>query len=646
MLFPGKKYLDIDCVADSETERFKVLALELEKHVSFYEQATYGKYVLWFGSVLVFILLLKNAWFRYRDYSYRQYASANFLDRMINKLSAGLRFVGYRRISIWLSHWCSIPSSLGTVIVMTTATVFMLCYCLIPHPWYRPCLRFGAPPLATRAGTMSVSLFPFVYLLGGKSNFISFFTGISYEKLNVWHQYVGLASFALAVIHTVPWVYQPFTEAGLKTISPFYVKFYITGIVLLAMQAWLVFASKVQFRKLCYEFFVKLHIIIGVLFVLGMFAHFYIDPRILSYLITSVGFIVIQTTYRMSFKTCLKPGKHFLKPRSANIKVLPCGKAMMVTISNTEGYYWKAGQHCFLRFGDMKTSKKVQNHPFSIATVKSNTHQNDMSFIIVPGKGLTRDLFEEVKINSELTKKCYLDGPYGGTIRDPLAFDKAFVMATGSGVTATLPFVSQFVNCLGSGIPMATKAVHFVWVIREENTVGWIQDELARCKAIAGDKLTIDIYVTARTHAHQKQASTSFQNPYSGKEHFDSELTTKKSNDSVDFVFQSNSLADSIELPEKVHTRTFHDEATYYSVEPYHKLAVSTFANVHYTRPSTTALVEQCKLGPKNFFVTCGNNNFKKEAANTIAALQKQVLAHKNGSYVQEIYLHTESFGW
>ncbi|KAG7195428.1 uncharacterized protein KQ657_003188 [Scheffersomyces spartinae] len=532
---------------------------------------------------------------------------------------------------------------------MTAATAFMLCYCFIPHPWYRPCLRFGAPPLATRAGTMSVALFPFVYLLGGKSNFISFFTGISYEKLNVWHQFVGLSSFTLAIIHTIPWVYQPFTESGLKSIPSVHIKFYITGAILLAMQAWLVLASKVQFRKLCYEAFVKMHIIIGVLFILGMFAHFYVDTRILSYLIASVGFIFLQTLYRMSFKTYLKPGKYFFKPRSAYIKVLPCGEAMKVTISNTEGYYWKPGQHCFLRFGNMKTSKKVQNHPFSIASVKTNSHENDMSFIIVPGKGLTRDLFEEVKVSSQITKKCYLDGPYGGTIRDPLAFDRIFVMATGSGVTATLPFVSHFANSLSSGKPMATKSVHFIWVIRKEVTVGWIQNELARCKELAGDKLKIDIYLTSRNNINTTitKYKEGIITPFSdNNKDLDSELTTKKSFETEDFVFQSNALAESIALPEKLHTKTFYDEATCYSIEPYHKLAISSFANIYYTRPSTVELVEQCKLGPKNFIVVCGNNTFKRDIANTIASFQKQVLARKNGSFVQEIYLHTESFGW
>lgn len=102
-----------------------------------------------------------------------------------------------------------------------------------PKPYYWPntrTLSYGSsPPIATRAGFMSLGLFPFVVLTSSKANWVTLVTGISHEKLQVsllllescqrkgtvqrlitsiqvFHRWTSWAMFVLALVHTFPFI--------------------------------------------------------------------------------------------------------------------------------------------------------------------------------------------------------------------------------------------------------------------------------------------------------------------------------------------------------------------------------------------------------------------------------------------------------
>ncbi|KAG2731003.1 hypothetical protein G9P44_006152 [Scheffersomyces stipitis] len=284
---------------------------------------------------------------------------------------------------------------------------------------------------------MATALTPFVYVLAGKANMITFLTGISYEKLNQHHQYVGLAAFVLSIIHTVPFIYMNVREGGTSRIRE-------------------------QFQT---------------------FSHYSgIPPLIL------LGFL---------FKTCFKPNSLFLRPRVAKLQKL-CDGAYEVTVANTKGYEWGPGQHCFLRFTG---ARFMDNHPFSISSM-IDEDSKEMKFLIIPKKGLTKVIYDQLDDNIASERKVFLDGPYGGTPRDSTAFERAILISTGSGVTATLPFLlhlsQEIKKAKESGTRIVTKHINFIWVIRHQDNISWIRDELLKCKDIAGDYISIDIYVSQK----------------------------------------------------------------------------------------------------------------------------------------------------
>ena len=77
-----------------------------------------------------------------------------------------------------------------------------------------------------------------------KSNWITLATGVTHEKLQVFHRWIAYAFFVLALMHTFPfivWHVRNHDMVHQFTVSNVFE--YWTGIVALVFQAWLTLAS-------------------------------------------------------------------------------------------------------------------------------------------------------------------------------------------------------------------------------------------------------------------------------------------------------------------------------------------------------------------------------------------------------------------
>lgn len=82
----------------------------------------------------------------------------------------------------------------------------------------------------------------FLRLLATKSNPISKLTGIPHERLQLWHQWLSWAMFALALIHTFPFiVYNIWKGTMVEEWKTSIV--YWTGVIAILAQAWLTLMS-------------------------------------------------------------------------------------------------------------------------------------------------------------------------------------------------------------------------------------------------------------------------------------------------------------------------------------------------------------------------------------------------------------------
>lgn len=66
-------------------------------------------------------------------------------------------------------------------------------------------MDFGhSPPIATRAGWMAIAILPFQVIFASKWNFVTVLTGVSHEKLQVYHRWSGwiMCNSILGIIET------------------------------------------------------------------------------------------------------------------------------------------------------------------------------------------------------------------------------------------------------------------------------------------------------------------------------------------------------------------------------------------------------------------------------------------------------------
>ncbi|CZS95707.1 uncharacterized protein RCO7_08729 [Rhynchosporium graminicola] len=101
------------------------------------------------------------------------------------KIKALWRFFTYRNVG--LGHGNRI--STGQALFLIPGSVFVAMLTFQQKYYFRPRLSYGFPPLGVRTGVMALSLTPAIVALSGKFNLITLVTGMSYERLTVYHHW-------------------------------------------------------------------------------------------------------------------------------------------------------------------------------------------------------------------------------------------------------------------------------------------------------------------------------------------------------------------------------------------------------------------------------------------------------------------------
>ena len=178
-------------------------------------------------------------------YLTRQVLPQRLLQSKPIRIVTGLtRYLSYRAFRIPSLNWNSAP--LGVLLLAFVGVIYFFCMTLAPKPYYWPnteTVNFGnSPPIATRSGWLSIACMPFVFATAGKSNLITLCTGISHEKLQVFHRWIAYAFFITALVHTFPFIvyHMKMGDMAMEWNSS---QFYWTGTLALLAQGWLTFAS-------------------------------------------------------------------------------------------------------------------------------------------------------------------------------------------------------------------------------------------------------------------------------------------------------------------------------------------------------------------------------------------------------------------
>ncbi|KAE9992665.1 hypothetical protein EG327_008266 [Venturia inaequalis] len=374
------------------------------------------------------------------------------------KLIASIRYLSYRGFHVRALRWNSAP--VGVLLLGLAGVAFFFCMDLIPQPYYWAESFYGdSPALATRSGWLALACMPFVFATASKTNWITLVTGVSHERLQVFHRWISYAFFILSLLHTFPFIVYHIHWHTMEAHFASSLLFYWTGIVAIIFQAWLTFASHstirqvptqprrrsppadLMYTKLNYEFFKFMHFAAVIVFMIVLFWHCDYTLTSWDYFIATAAVYVPCYTYPW-LRTLFEYGTR----QKATLTIEENGFTRITIPAN---FTWTPGQHCFLRFTSFGVMKAVSAHPFTICSLPSihAGEKNELVFYIRHQHGFTKTLYEFALEHPGFGVGVMVDGPYGGVnMQKYYDGDHSLVVAGGSGAGWVLPFVERFVR--------------------------------------------------------------------------------------------------------------------------------------------------------------------------------------------------------
>lgn len=552
------------------------------------------------------------------------------------------------------TYWVKVPP-LGTIILLLTYLGFILALEFINNdiPGGQHYTAIGV-----RAAWLAIAQVPLLILLAGKNNLISFFTGVSYERLNVLHRWVSRGVLLMATIHFGAQSYG-WNEYGLMQLEWRTDTCPPTGIAAYAMLLWLNLSTLAPIRHFSYEFFVVQHIITFFGFIIAVMYHlpstaFY--SRV--YIFIPIGLYVFDRLVRSSYFAY-----HNLQPGQATLEVME-GGVTKIRVRNKKIKKWAPGSHVLLsipRFGF------AQSHPATMASIPSS-HDGELVFILKSHRGFTHRMLKgattssiallpdrEMQAGAPKAYTALIDGPYGGCHADFAAFDSVMLIAGSTGVTFTLSTLLDIAH-RASSQKLPLRRLDFIWVIKNTNWTSWIADELKLAHdqlATAGIEIAIKIYVTCDekfTNGDEEFKECGCECDKSAgpcccvgidEDEDDDAINQvrnrgKNTSDEKDGVREVSSMSSSFTSPTKVDPRTKTS-----------KRGIHSYATFQSGRPSLYDLVSESANQAEGEMgvAVCGPMGLSTTARTTVARLSDDRAIHK-GTGAQGICLHVESFCW
>lgn len=521
------------------------------------------------------------------------------------KVRSSARFLAYRCFRIPFLTWYS--PSLGRILIGALGFVFFMSMTLGKRPYYWPNtsqVSYGdSPPIATRSGWMSLACLPFVLTLAAKENPISLLTRVPYEKLNVFHRWLSWAMYALALVHTFPFIFyhRQQGDMGEQWGTGAY---YWTGVIAILAQSWLSFMSLAPIRNRFYELFKATHLLSAAIFFAFLFIHCGFTLTSVDYLIAAAVLYFLcwcSATLRTLFE-------HRSAATFARLELLP-HEVVKISVPTTSP--WKPGQHIFLRFLSWDVHS-LTAHPFTIASLPrrdelaSAQNAHEMAFYVHPRGGYTGRLAALARQKPNCKVRLSLDGPYGGMKDRSLGeFERAIIISGGAGAGFVL---SVLEDVLRRGAARGTMDVQVVFSTSKGEHAVWFHEQVA---ALLTEYKSTGVRIKVHVTGGDGEGSVS-----SNKKETRSSEEAGTRNGDIDY--------------EKAEASSSEGD------EPMKPTIMG--------RPDTRAVVAQA-VGGFNGGVgiaVCGPESMLFDVRNAVAGAQEKV---RLGGPT-EVYLYSEHFGW
>lgn len=140
-----------------------------------------------------------------------------------------------------------------------------------PMPWGFDRREEILACIGYRTGHISYGLLPLLILFSGRNNFLLWITNWPFSTYLVLHRWISRIFAVQAIVHSITLLltYQGTGSYATESKAPYW----LWGIVATVLTCAMLVLSHLYFRRLSYEFFLGLHIILAILVIIGCWYH-------------------------------------------------------------------------------------------------------------------------------------------------------------------------------------------------------------------------------------------------------------------------------------------------------------------------------------------------------------------------------------
>jgi ferric-chelate reductase len=547
------------------------------------------------------------------------------------------RETSYLQVTPVAAWWVRVPP-FGTIYFIVAYLVFILALQFVDND-VAGAQHYQA--LAVRAGWLAIAQIPLLVLLAGKNNLIGLLSGVSYERLNVYHRWIARGLLLLSTIHFGTQSYG-WNQYGLMQLEWATDACAPTGIAAYAILLWMNLTTLAPLRNLSYDFFVAQHILTFFGFIIAMMLHLpttAIYSR--TYIYIPIALYLVERIVRTA-----RYVYNNVRPGRATLEALE-GEATKVRVSSRQVRRWAPGAHVLL---SIPWHAPFQSHPATIVSTPTS-HNGDMVFILRAYGGFTKRIWKAAERNRtdaskkeegnaalQQTRIALIDGPYRASHADFACFDTLFLIAGASGVTFTASVLLD-ISHRATARKLPLRAIHFIWMIKKRSWLSWVAEELQTAAdqlAKAGIEFRVTTFVTC------DDAMVEFRGPRGNQaaECQCEESSNYNDTDAISLVRGGGQEGLKSKDGAILTTRSSTEGSDEEKVDSRCACAV-----LRSGRPVFDSLLWEplCRAEGESAVAVCGPLSMSAAVRRTVVNISDERAVHK-GSGAQGIYLHVENF--
>lgn len=376
-----------------------------------------------------------------------------------------------------------IPIMLPSTIEFVTISIFwilVIIFSIVGYDMMLPNAYLGSSKffylldfISYRTCITAFSLLPSMYFMGIRNTPLSYVVNWSRRTFISFHKTIAMAMSLLAFIHSCLWTAYTIREGdyAMWAIDAYWQ----WGMVSMILLGLILFSSLKWFRMVMYDFFLILHHVFSIVFIVAIYYH----VNTLGWLGWCYSIIAIYSWDKL-LRICKIAISGNLIKKS---RVEYFDESVIKLSIPREGMKFKfmPGQYTFLYFlQPYPLINAWQSHPFSL--YMDPLKPNCLTAIIKVKKGITRKIYEcilrqSMKVsNDDLEIPLVMEGVYGNSlVATRLTPTHDYVLiASGIGITSIFPYVLELLNHKRSN----QTTIRLFWIVRDLNELLWFHNEL------------------------------------------------------------------------------------------------------------------------------------------------------------------------